>query len=400
MAARGEKEDLMEEAEFIAVSDGEAMHFADACAIPWDAPERARSFNELTHILQYRWFRRALETTGGSGRHLDVACGSGYGSAYLSQSSAVAETVGVDLDEGRLHLCRRTYPSVRFLSGNCERLLDLFAPDSFAFVTSGQTIEHLMDPVAFIDGVRQILRPDGVFLLMSPTHNEGLRALEFRNPFHLVEYSPDTLAPLLEFFFADVRMEHALPAREVFDDLTRYGGGARLPAADAVYCGQPRKALDPASVADFRNAFLLDIYARVLGDIQTRLIAERRGRHYLKDSYHLIDFVSGVFPSELEKTWCMPEASFVLRPSAPGRRIQLRLLMPATAEFPMSSLLQWPGGEARLDVADRRVRTVEIGPLTEPAPLRVTTTPPFVAGEHGLRDIRTLGCCLVGIAEI
>lgn len=205
---------------------------------------------------------------------------------------------------------------------------------------------------------------------------------------------------MLEFFFADVRMERRLPARDVFDDLPRYGGGARLPAADAVYCAQPRKALDPAAVAAFRSAFLLDIYARVLGDIQTRLIRERRSRHFLKDSYHLIDFVSGVFPSELEKTWCMPEASFVLRPSSPGRRIQLRLLMPATAEFPMTSVLQWPGGETRLDVADRRLRTAEFGPLTEPTPLRVTTTPPYVASEHGLEDIRTFGCCLVGVAEL
>jgi hypothetical protein len=52
----------MHKDQFFAIADGEALHFKEPTSIPWDKPCQAASFNELAHILQYRWFKEVIKT--------------------------------------------------------------------------------------------------------------------------------------------------------------------------------------------------------------------------------------------------------------------------------------------------------------------------------------------------
>lgn len=101
----------MNKEEFEAISEGEALHFLDPHKIPWDAPCSARSFNEFFHILQYKWFRAVIDASENVGAYLDVACGTGYGTAMVGSSTCITHTVGVDLIKAIFRMQRLTSPT-------------------------------------------------------------------------------------------------------------------------------------------------------------------------------------------------------------------------------------------------------------------------------------------------
>lgn len=130
-------------------------------------------------------------------RVLDCASGEGYGAHHLA--SVAGSVVGIDVDQGAVAAARARYRAgnLTFLHGSAERLP--FADGSFEVVTSFETIEHL-PPAAharFLDEVRRVLVPDGVFLVSSPDR-ERTERMGPPNPFHLREYTEDELRATLQ----------------------------------------------------------------------------------------------------------------------------------------------------------------------------------------------------------
>ena len=123
------------------------MSFSDERLVPEEAVEA--SLQE--HVARYRF---ALDRIRGS--VLDVACGTGYGTAMLG-------AVGVDLSLDALRYARR-YPA-RYVAAHAARL-----PFGRVFdaVVSFETIEHLADPGRFVADCARVLKPGGVFLVSTP----------------------------------------------------------------------------------------------------------------------------------------------------------------------------------------------------------------------------------------
>jgi SAM-dependent methyltransferase len=132
----------------------------------------------------------------GSGRVLDLGCGTGHSYAEL----APRETVGVDVEPAALAGQDRE-----------TRVADMrelpFADDSFASVISIQSIEHVPDPDRVLTEVARVLAPDGRAIFVTPNRLTFGRPDEIIDPYHFVEYDAGQLRELCSRHFASVDIQ-------------------------------------------------------------------------------------------------------------------------------------------------------------------------------------------------
>jgi len=159
----------------------------------------------LLHLSGYRW---VAETFGPlrARRVLDVASGEGYGSGTLAAGGATV--VGIDLDAVVVRRARGAYPGARFLRMDATRLA--FRAESFDLAISQDTLEHIVDDAGFVAEVERVLTSDGVLVLFTPHALVHTRAPA--NPYHVREYSPESLRALLCAQFGSVRLFGRRPA--------------------------------------------------------------------------------------------------------------------------------------------------------------------------------------------
>ncbi len=175
------------------------------------------------HLARYRF--AALFADGRS--VLDAGCGSGYGTAELSNAASVA---AMDISADATIHARRMFsrPGVHFLQGACESLP--FADASFDLLVAFEVIEHLERWREMLTESRRVLRPSGVLLVSTPNkawYAES-RAAAGPNPYHMHEFEYREFEAALQATFLHVRLwtqNHsesiafvpASPSRGVFD---------------------------------------------------------------------------------------------------------------------------------------------------------------------------------------
>src|SRR5581483_11909615 len=148
-------------------------------------------------IWYEHWHRYhfALPLVQGS-RVLDVACGSGYGSALLAR--AAAEVTGVDVAADAIAHARAKYAhaaNLQFREGDCVALP--FADGSFDVVVSFETIEHIAAQERFLAELRRVLAPGGLLVLSCPNRPAYSEARGITNPFHVRELDRAELRDML-----------------------------------------------------------------------------------------------------------------------------------------------------------------------------------------------------------
>lgn len=178
----------------------------------WD-PLRAQ------HVARYLWARSIV----GPGVILDVACGTGYGSALLAGPGR--RVLGIDASAEAVAQATLDFASadVSFMVGDAVRLP--FATSSVDFVVSFETIEHLPEPTEFVAEVARVLRPKGTVLLSTPdraVYSRGRTDGRSNNPFHPSEMTRSELLDVLET---------RLVLREVLGQSATRGIGTRASAA-------------------------------------------------------------------------------------------------------------------------------------------------------------------------
>jgi SAM-dependent methyltransferase len=176
-------------------------------------------------------------------RVLDAACGVGYGSAYLAETSNAV--LGVDVSKDALAYADAHYaaPNVEFAEMDVTAL-DL-PDDSFDVVVSFETIEHVAKPASAVEEAARVLRPDGTYVVSTP--KAAHTTLTPANPFHMVELSVDDFAAILRERFAHVELfgqrrlqtkRHQLLQRLDFLGLRRRVGIGLVSAA-STFTGTP-----------------------------------------------------------------------------------------------------------------------------------------------------------------
>ncbi len=183
---------------------------------------------------------------------LDVACGEGYGSAYLSQ--VAASVIGVDIDDPTIEHARENYgrENLEFRMGSA---LDLpIATGSIDLVVSFETIEHFYDHDKFLSEIKRVLRPNGLFIVSTPERDLYSPPNASSNPFHVRELTEAEFHILLSSHFANVGM---LKQRLMMGSVLVPESG--LEPADAITVERRGGALFEVSVGMPRAPYIIAI---------------------------------------------------------------------------------------------------------------------------------------------
>lgn len=135
-------------------------------------------------------------------RVLDLACGSGDGTARMAALPMAA--LGVDIDQTAIKSSLAKFgdqPNLEFL---CQDYRDLeIDACSLELVVSVHTMEHVPDDTDFLTRIAGWLKPEGYLVLEVPL----LMELPFAgvttpiSPYHVREYMPEELVELFSRFF-------------------------------------------------------------------------------------------------------------------------------------------------------------------------------------------------------
>lgn len=154
----------------------------------------------LKHLFAYHF---AKDLISGKNFIIEIGCGEGYGTNYLSQY--VNHIVGLDNSEQVIQ-----HASGKYRSKTCSfKLYDgseiPYHDNTFDAVISFQVIEHVQDDRNYLAEIHRIVKMGGIFIMTTP--NKTYRVKPGQKPwnrFHVREYGPAELERLLRSLFSNV----------------------------------------------------------------------------------------------------------------------------------------------------------------------------------------------------
>lgn len=198
------------------------------------------------HEVAYRWI--APWCTGAL--VVDAGCGEGYGAAALR--AVARDVVALDYDAEVVAHVATTYPGVRALRCDLQRLP--VADGAAEVVVSLQTIEHLHDQPGFVAECARVLRPAGTLVVTTPNRLTFSPGRETPlNPFHTRELSAAELAELLSPHFAVSRLLGVSHGRRVARWERHHGPlpEAQMASSPDGWPGSVRRIVRRVTAADF-----------------------------------------------------------------------------------------------------------------------------------------------------
>ncbi|MCJ8330172.1 MAG: class I SAM-dependent methyltransferase [Lentisphaeria bacterium] len=166
--------------------------YTDRDAYHWKTYDTVDSYRARTDLLIEEISKLSQDC-----RVLDFGCGDGLYSHLLAQKTG-SEIIGIDIEVDGIKQAEKmtrdeTYSGHRpaFVLGEVGPLP--FDDDHFETVFMLDVIEHLSNPVAIINDIKRVLKPNGILFLTTPEWNFHRIA----DPYHVVEYSVQELTDQL-----------------------------------------------------------------------------------------------------------------------------------------------------------------------------------------------------------
>ncbi len=206
-------------------------------------------YDESRHLAAYIY---AAELVRGK-KALDAGCGEGFGTQTLADC-AVAVT-GVDYSADAVAFCKS-----RWKKDNLDFVqLDLTRPGNFTetydVVLNFQVLEHIEDELAFLEGLKRRIAPQGRLMLTTPNRLKSFS----ENPYHVREYTAEELRVLLSRVFSQVQISGMHGNQKVSDfDRGREAAVKRILALDPLGI----RNLLPTFVVNFAFAKLSTVVRR------------------------------------------------------------------------------------------------------------------------------------------
>lgn len=153
------------------------------------------------HIIRYLFSSQLCKGK----KVLDAGCGAGYGSKILATTGQADHVTGMDISNETVEYARHFYgqETITFTQGSVEDMTQI-EDGSMDVVVSFEVIEHLQDQNAFLNEVKRVLKPDGIFIVSTPnkyTYPEG-------NPYHTKELYPEEFVTLMNEYYTHVEVYH------------------------------------------------------------------------------------------------------------------------------------------------------------------------------------------------
>jgi GT2 family glycosyltransferase/ubiquinone/menaquinone biosynthesis C-methylase UbiE len=151
------------------------------------------------HLHRYAICRESLAGK----RVLDLACGTGYGTALLAEAGA--KVTGLDISSEAIKTAKARYqrPGVKFLIGDCYNLP--FEDGSFDVIVANEMIEHVDQHDALLAEVKRVLADDGLFLVSTP-NKPVYNRYKVPNVFHVSEMEIPEFHRLLSRYFDHIQL--------------------------------------------------------------------------------------------------------------------------------------------------------------------------------------------------
>lgn len=123
---------------------------------------------------------------GSEKRVLDVGCASGYQAHLLAENGCI--TTGIEVNENAAQIAREVCDRVHVADIERFKVSEIVAGESYDVVVFGDVLEHLINPLAVLEDVRNVLRPNGVVVASIPNIAHGaIRLALLRGDF---DYQP------------------------------------------------------------------------------------------------------------------------------------------------------------------------------------------------------------------
>lgn len=179
---------------------------------------------------------------------VDLACGTGYGTSYLSQRS-VKQIIGIDIEEDVVAYAQSAYAvpagGLTFCTGGADSIP--IAKRSIDAFVSFETIEHVPNPARFLAEVRRVLKPGGMLVLSTP--NKRLSSRRARNPYHISELYLEELQEML----AGISLE----ITQIYGEGISSNNNSNVEGAGGLLYKEAARRLLPDSVLDWSRRYYL-----------------------------------------------------------------------------------------------------------------------------------------------
>lgn len=153
---------------------------------------------EIEHLNRYHFGAQFVKDK----RVLDVACGTGYGSAILAENAAFVE--GIDISREAIDYAISNYSThnIRFTQASVDKLP--YPDNYFDVVISFETIEHVdgATQVNCLNEIKRVLVEDGILVISTPNHD--IYKEKGENQFHIKELNYTEFNRLLMDYFKNV----------------------------------------------------------------------------------------------------------------------------------------------------------------------------------------------------
>ncbi len=151
------------------------------------------------YIISFARYKFAKKFISKKDNILDIACGSGYGTFYLSK---YCHTItGADIDPKIIAYCQNYYKSKR-IKFDCilpNQTNNIYIK-SFNTIVSFETLEHTKNAKTYLKQLKKYLKPNGTIILSTP--NNFLHQYPPENKFHIKEYELTELYRLIKHIFS------------------------------------------------------------------------------------------------------------------------------------------------------------------------------------------------------
>jgi ubiquinone/menaquinone biosynthesis C-methylase UbiE len=248
----------------------------------------------IFHLSRYEFSSRFC-----SGKVLDLACGVGYGSLFLSINDAISEITACDISEEALSYGRKMFSNHKISFQNQTAIQIPFDDCSYDAYVSLETFEHIKDVDIYLSEAYRVLKKKGIFIVSVPNKKFYFDA-GIKNEFHFNEmYFNQFYSKLIQFFPCVHMFYQYFPVEKVEGNFAKKNGTTPSIIRKCISNGIPEPLKDIYRKQRYKRTYMRNMKKSILNKYRqnfSKLISEHK---------HLFEDVYKVFPiqnQEHEKT--------------------------------------------------------------------------------------------------